>query len=200
LEDQISAKTSSISKEFDRICDVLLRLEYLVQSDGDLQVTEKGRLLGRIYSELDLLAAECLTNETFSNLTAPQLACAVSLLVFESRKDDSEPPVLPDGELGTAIDHVFELWGEIKDIESSFRLNYLREADAGFIWPIYKWAKGQPLNKVLRNSDLEPGDFVRWSKQVIDILGQLASASANTKFATLCHEAKNLVSRGVVAW
>ncbi len=200
LEDQISAKTSSISKEFDRICAVLLRLEYLTQTENELQVTEKGRLLGRIYSELDLLAAECLTNETFANLTAPQLASAVSLLVFESRKDDNEPPVLPDGELGSSIDQIFGLWGEIKDIESSFRLNYLREADAGFMWPIYKWAKGQPLNKVLRNSDLEPGDFVRWSKQVIDILGQLASASPNTKFATLCHEAKNLVSRGVVAW
>lgn len=200
LEDQISAKTSTISKEFDRICDVLLRLEYLEQVGEDFNVTEKGLLLGRIYSELDLLAAECLTNETFENLTATQLASAVSLLVFESRKDESEPPVLPDGELGIAIDRIFELWGEIKDIESSYRLNYLREADAGFIWPIYKWAKGQPLNKVLRNSDLEPGDFVRWSKQVIDILGQLASATPNPKFTALCHEAKNLVSRGVVAW
>ena len=200
LEDQISAKTSSISKEFDRICEVLAKLEYLMPANDGYEVTESGAMLGRIYSELDLLAAECLKNGLFSELTPVQLASAVSILVFESRKDETEPPILPEGELGMVIDQMFDLWGEIKDVESSFRLNYLREADAGFIWPTLKWAKGQQLNKVLRNSDLEPGDFVRWTKQVIDMLGQLASASSDSKLVTKCHEAKALVARGVVAW
>lgn len=200
LEDQISAKTSSISKEFDRICDVLVRLEYLVPTDDGFEVTATGAMLGRIYSELDLLAAQCLKNELFQELSPVQLSSAISVLVFESRKDETEPPILPEGELGLVIDQMFDLWGEIKDVESSFRLNYLREADAGFIWPTLKWAKGQPLNKVLRNSDLEPGDFVRWSKQVIDMLGQLASASDDMKLVAKCREAKELISRGVVAW
>lgn len=200
LQDQISAKTSSISREFDRICQVLEKLEYLEKSEDGYKVTEIGTILGRIYSELDLLAAQCIKRELFKDLSARELASAASILVYESRKDDVEPPVLPDGELGIVIDQMFDFWGEIKDIEAASRLNYLREADAGFIWPTLKWAKGQPLNKVLKNSDLEPGDFVRWTKQVIDILGQLASASNDVKFSSGCHEAKSLVSRGVVAW
>lgn len=200
LQDQISAKTSSISREFDRICQVLEKLEYLEKSEDGYKVTEFGTILGRIYSELDLLAAQCIKRELFKDLSARELASAASILVYESRKDDVEPPVLPDGELGIVIDQMFDFWGEIKDIEAASRLNYLREADAGFIWPTLKWAKGQPLNKVLKNSDLEPGDFVRWTKQVIDILGQLASASNDVKFSSGCHEAKSLVSRGVVAW
>ena len=200
LEDQISSKTTSISKEFDRICAVLSQLNYLTGEGDDLKVTTDGQMLGRIYSELDLLAAEALKTNLFADLDPAAIASAVSVLVFESRKDDVEPPVLPDGPLGDAIDKLFDLWGEIKDIESQHRLNYLREADAGFIWPTWKWARGQTLSKVLRNSELEPGDFVRWSKQVIDILGQLGSATMDNKLAASCGQARDLLDRGVVSW
>lgn len=200
LEDQISAKTSSISKEFDRICAVLSELGYLTGSGDNLEVTTNGQMLGRIYSELDLLAAEAIKTGLLSELDPAAIACAASVLVFESRKDDVEPPVLPEGTLGESIDQLFDLWGEIKDVENQHRLNYLREADAGFIWPIWKWAKGQSLAKVVRNSDLEPGDFVRWSKQVIDILGQLSVATEDSKLARACQEARSLVDRGVVSW
>lgn len=200
LEDQIAAKTTSITREFERICQVLVDLGYLSGEGANLKVTPDGYILGRIYSELDLLAAQVLRCGLLTELDAEAIASAVSVLVFESRKDDVEPPVLPEGELGRAIDSMFDIWGDIKDIESSHRLNYLREADAGFIWPIWKWAKGQSLNKVLRNSDLEPGDFVRWTKQVIDILGQLAAAAPDAKVTNSCQRARDLIDRGVVSW
>ena len=200
LEDQISNKTTSISKEFDRICGVLLQLGYLSGDGNDLKVTTHGQMLGRIYSELDLLTAEALKAGLFKELEPAQLASAVSILVFESRKDEVEPPVLPEGALGDAIFEMFELWGDIKDIESQHKLSYLREADAGFIWPISKWAKGQALSKVLRNSDLQPGDFVRWAKQVNDILGQIAVASDDSTTSRNCLKARELIDRGVVSW
>lgn len=200
LEDEISAKTSSISKEFDRICQVLTQLGYLTGTGDDLSVTPDGQMLTRIYSELDLLAAQAIKSGTLASLDAAALASAVSILVFESRKDDVIPPVLPEGELGDAIDQMFDQWGELKDVEQQNRLNFLREADAGFIWPVWKWARGQALSRVLRNSDLQPGDFVRWAKQVIDILGQLASATTDDKFRRNCISARDLVDRGVVSW
>jgi ATP-dependent RNA helicase HelY len=200
LEDQISTKTSSIAKEFDRICDVLTHLGYLTGTGSDLSVTPDGQMLGRIYSELDLLTAQSLRAGILDTLDPAALASAVSILVFESRKDDVEPPVLPEGPLGDAIDAMFDIWGEIKDIENQHRLNYMREADAGFIWPIWKWARNQALSKVLRNSDLQPGDFVRWSKQVIDILGQIAVATDKSTLAKSAIQARELINRGVVSW
>lgn len=200
LEDQISSKTSSIANEFDRICDVLKQLGYLSGENDDLRVTPAGQMLGRIYSELDLLTAQSLRSGILDELDPASLASAVSILVFESRKDDVEPPVLPEGSLGDAIDAMFDIWGEVKDIEVQHRLNYMREADAGFIWPIWKWARNQPLSRVLRNSDLQPGDFVRWAKQVIDILGQIAVATDNSKLAKSAIQARDLINRGVVSW
>lgn len=200
LADEISAKTSSISKEFDRICQVLNQLGYLSGEGDDLVVTEDGQSLTRIYSELDLLAAQAIRSGVLTELEPAALASAVSILVFESRKDDVAPPVLPEGPLGDAIDAMFDQWGDLKDVEQQHRLNFLREADAGFIWPVWKWARGQSLSRVLRNSDLQPGDFVRWAKQVIDILGQLAAATNDDKLRRNCIVARDLVDRGVVSW
>ena len=60
--------------------------------------------------------------------------------------------------------------------------------------------RGQALSKVLRNSDLQPGDFVRWAKQVNDILGQIAVASDDSTTSRNCLKARELIDRGVVSW
>src|SRR5487761_1397717 len=56
LERRVAGRTHVIARTFEQVCAVLDRLGYL---KGDA-VTEDGRRLGRLYSELDLVAAECL--------------------------------------------------------------------------------------------------------------------------------------------
>ena len=66
-------------------------------SSGD-EVTAEGRRLSRLYTELDLVAAECLRRGTWAGLTPPELAACVSALTFEARRpDDAGPPRLPRG-------------------------------------------------------------------------------------------------------
>ena len=55
--------------------------------DGEQDVTEHGRRLARLYSESDLLAAECLRHGVWRDLDPPELAAVVSALVFEARRD-----------------------------------------------------------------------------------------------------------------
>ena len=43
------------------------------------RVTEQGRMLARIYAELDLVAAECIRAGVFDGLTAPQLAAVLAV-------------------------------------------------------------------------------------------------------------------------
>jgi ATP-dependent RNA helicase HelY len=56
----------------------------------------------------------------------------------------------------------------------------------------------------LRDADLAPGDFVRWTKQVVDLLGQLADASRLQPGAeavgAAARSAAHLLRRGVVAY
>jgi ATP-dependent RNA helicase HelY len=202
LESKVQSRTSSIAKEFDRICSVLTELKYLSQEEGDdHKVTQAGQVLGRIYCELDLLAAECLRRGIWNDLTPEQMASAASTLVFETRRaDDREPENIPDGPLGVALTEMVHVWGQIKEVESQNRVDHIRELDPGFIWLTLKWARGQSIGQVLRNSDLQPGDFVRWSKQVIDLLGQIALASEYPELSKKARAAGDLIDRGIVSW
>jgi ATP-dependent RNA helicase HelY len=90
------------------------------------------------------------------------------------------------------------IWGELKDIESQYRTDYLPDIDPGFVWPALRWARGQSLPKSLRDTELQPGDFVRWTKQVIDILGQIAIA--DVAISRTARQAVDAINRGIVAW
>jgi ATP-dependent RNA helicase HelY len=164
-----------IARTFDRVCRVLETLGYL---SGDT-VTPEGRRLGRLYSELDLLAAECLRRGLWEGLGAPELAACVSALSFESRQaDDVQPPRLPSGGVPEALTATVRTWGELDQLEKDNQLSFLREPDLGFAWAAYRWARGARLEKVLAESpDLTPGDFVRAVKQLIDLLDQIAAAA-----------------------
>jgi ATP-dependent RNA helicase HelY len=64
---------------------------------------------------------------------------------------------------------------------------------------------------VLGEAELPAGDFVRWTKQVIDLLGQVAdaarvpaddqqSAAPTAGLAQVARTAADSLRRGVVAW
>ena len=64
----------------------------------------------------------------------------------------------------------------------------------------FEWAKGEPLNVVLRESELAPGDFVRWCRQLIDLLGQIAEASPQPDVRRCARAAIDGLQRGVVSY
>ena len=82
---KIAAATNSLARTFDRIVGLLTERGFIVDADGHPQVTDDGRLLARIYSESDLLVAECLRSGTWKGLAPGELAAVVSAVVYESR-------------------------------------------------------------------------------------------------------------------
>jgi len=183
------------------VCHVLEHLGYLT---GDT-VTPDGQRLGRLYTELDLLAAECLRRGLWDGLSPAELAACVSALSFESRQaDDAQPPRLPKGQVPEALSATVRTWGELDQLEKDNELAFLREPDLGFAWAAYRWARGAHLESVLAESpDLTPGDFVRSVKQLIDLLDQIASATPEAPadgLATTARAAIDAMRRGVVAY
>jgi ATP-dependent RNA helicase HelY len=53
---------------------------------------------------------------------------------------------------------------------------------------------------VLADGDLAAGDFVRWLRQVIDLLDQLAEAAGDAELTATARAAVAAVTRGVVAY
>jgi ATP-dependent RNA helicase HelY len=197
LEGSVAARSHVIARTFDRVCSVLNHLGYL--DDG--QVTPDGRRLADLYTELDLLAAECLRRGLWDGLDPAELAACVSVLTFESRQsDDDAAPRLPPGPVRDVVASMISVWSELDEVEKDNQLSFLRQPDLGFAWAAHAWARGRPLETVLQ-SDLTPGDFVRAVKQLMDLLGQIAvAAGAGSELASTAHTAVDALRHGVVAY
>ena len=176
LERQISGRSHVIARTFERVCMVLDELGYL---DGDT-VTPDGRRLARLYSELDLVAAECLRRGSWTGLNPAELAACVSVLTFESRQqpEDAAPARLPKGPVRDVLTDMSRTWVELEHLERRNGLSFLREPDPGFVWAAFRWVRGAKLEDVLESvPGLTPGDFVRAIKQLMDLLDQIAAAA-----------------------
>ncbi|RMB59055.1 DEAD/DEAH box helicase [Tessaracoccus antarcticus] len=194
-ESDMATRTNSLGTQFDRVCAVLEELGYL---DGD-ELTDAGRMLRRIYNELDLVAAECIRRDTFAGLDAPQLAAVLSTMLYESRPSrDQITPRMPDAASERAQSELRQVWREVGQLERKHRRDRGREPDIGFAEVSWRWASGQELAKVLAHGQLSAGDFVRWVRQVVDFAGQLAQAAGPGDLRRTCLSIVDRMRRGVV--
>ncbi|MFW0790694.1 DEAD/DEAH box helicase [Gordonia sp. CPCC 205333] len=207
LDSNIAARTSTLRVTFDRVVGVLTDLGYLRQVGNDVEVTEPGRILGRIYSESDLLVSECLREEVWDELPPHELAAVVAALVFEARRDTYSGVDAMPGSAGlrAALADTVRIWQDITEVESRHRLTPTREPDTGFSVAVALWASGRSLTEALaaagdRGNLLSPGDFVRWNRQVVDLLEQVAkSVDSSSRLAATARSAIGAIRRGIVA-
>jgi ATP-dependent RNA helicase HelY len=216
LRRRIEGRTNTIARVFDRVCELLRDRGYLIAADApgadhtspdgeeDLRVSEAGQALRRIYTESDLLVAECLRRGTWSGLDPAALAACVSTVVYEPRRDEGPgAPPLPRA-VRTAWQETVRIWSELTDAEGAHRLAPTREPHAGLAAAVHAWARGRELDNVLsRETELAAGDFVRWCRQLLDLLGQIQTAAAGAGDDALRRSAVQAVAavrRGVVAY
>jgi ATP-dependent RNA helicase HelY len=197
VQRQVQRRTNTIAVRFDRICAVLESLGYL-SGDGGQQVTEAGRMLSRLYSELDLVTAEAIRDGVFDGLSAPQLAAVLSSLVYESRGDRGAPARMPDAASDTAQTRLRRIWRQLSLTERDHRLDSHDEPDIGFAEAIHAWVSGADLFDVLTLSGLTAGDFVRWARQVLDVAGQVGEAAGAGSLRDTAREVIARTRRGVV--
>ncbi|GAB3664863.1 DEAD/DEAH box helicase [Nocardioides korecus] len=203
LKRRIEQRTNTIARQFDRVCDVLTALGYLEGEDRDSVVTDRGRVLMRIYNEMDLLTAESLRAGLWDGLDPSELAAVLSTLVYESRRpDDAAAPRLPGGAVREVLAEMVSIWSDLEALEREHHLDQLHEPDLGFAWAAWRWAEGDELDDILHATGLAAGDFVRWVKQLLDLADQVADASGRTNpgLRQAAREAAGRLRRGVVAY
>jgi ATP-dependent RNA helicase HelY len=232
LRNKVAAATNSLARTFDRIVGLLTEREFIrvdragddaERSDeeerrydsvegaaqGDPQVTEDGRLLARIYSESDLLVAECLRTDAWTGLQPAELAAVASAVLYEPRGGESpglRNPDLPAARLRQALHRTRRLSARLRADEQRHRITPSREPDDGFVVAIYRWASSGDLAAALSatgseggGSPLLAGDFVRWCRQVLDLLDQVCNAAPQPDLQVTAKRAIDAIRRGVVA-
>ncbi|OBH07896.1 DEAD/DEAH box helicase [Mycobacterium sp. E2699] len=210
LEKRVGAATNSLARTFDRIVGLLTERGFIQGPATEPHVTDDGRLLARIYSESDLLVAECLRSGAWSGLKPAELAAVVSAVLYESRGGDGPGGALaaevPTQRLRQALQQTSRLSTALRADEHAHRISPSREPDDGFVNVIYRWARTGDLAAALAVADitgtgspLSAGDFVRWCRQVLDLLDQVRNAAPDPDLRGTAKRAINDVRRGVVA-
>jgi ATP-dependent RNA helicase HelY len=195
IERRIRVRTETLARQFDRVLSVLRELGYV----EDWSVTEKGRILSRIYGEGDILVAEALARGLFDGLEPAEVAALISSVVYEGRERVPLSGDMPTPATRERYERLERTWRRVRRTEDQHQVQLCRELEAGFAAPIYHWAGGRPLEEVLAETEMAPGDFVRNCKRTLDLLRQVEEVAA-PGVASLFAKASASVLRGVVAY
>ena len=199
LRSSIDSQTGSVAAQFDRVCAVLERLGFLA---GD-EVTDAGQRLRRIFGERDLVIAMSLDEGAWDGLDECELASMVSALVYDSRSEDDAQELAPSGvgtRLRTAWEECMGTLERVHRAEKRYGCDPTPGLDGALMAATLAWAHGSTLATAIEGAPIQPGDFVRWMRQVMDCLGQIASASDSSILARRAERAKERIGRGIVAW
>jgi len=195
-ERRIRSRTGSLVEQFDRVLQLLEGWGHL---DG-WALTSRGQQLVRIYHECDLLIAEALEEGVLDDLDPAATAGLASAFVYEARASGPDlEPWFPNRSVARRAERLVQLAGELNADERALGLPPTRTPDAAFFPLAHAWAAGDDLDHVLADEDLSGGDFVRTTKQLIDLLRQLGDAASNRTTAATARRAADAVHRGVVA-
>ena len=202
LTRQITTRTGAVARVFDRVTEVLVGYGYLVEgSHGAVTLSPSGLMLRRIYADRDLLVAESLRRGLWNDLDPAALAAMACALVFEPRREEGliDPRYLPKGTFREALHETQELWSRLDDLERDHKLPGSNPLAVGLSLAMWKWARAGSLIDVLDEAEMAAGDFVRWTKQTIDLLDQL-SVVADDPVGRTARQAMDAIRRGIVAY
>jgi len=198
LERRVGGKHQSLGVDFDRVLDVLETYDYIDRDAWEL--TDAGNVLARIFHESDLLVAEVVRDGVLDGLDAPGLAALVSTLVYEHRSSDLPPsPWFANDDARRRWQRGAAISEELQSSERRAGLETHRAPDPTFGALAYAWVAGEGFAEVVGDEELTGGDFVRTTKQLIDLLRQLAVVAPNAATRRVADDAAAAAFRGVVA-
>jgi ATP-dependent RNA helicase HelY len=195
LEQYRAARRGSghgLVEEFAAIRQLLEEMDYL----QGWELTGRGQRLRGIYNESDLLLAEALEQGVFHGLEPAELAALTSVFVYEPRTDVASLAEWPTAALAERWDELERIWKELVDRERSLRLAPTRRPDPGFGIPAHEWASGVEFDE-LSTRGMAPGDFVRVSRQLVDLVRQLRDSAPGLRQEA--GAVLKAIDRGVVA-
>lgn len=160
-----------------------------------------GQALRRVYNEMDFLLVEAVQAGVFEDVSPPELAALASTFVYEPRRDAEPGGDWPSETLEQRWGLLVNLWERHTAAEQAHGLAATRPPQPGFGPLAYAWAQLRDLEELLEDTSLDPGDFVRTSRQIMDVLRQLRDAAGALGVGGLdrtASQALAAVDRGVV--
>ena len=192
----VNSRAENLGLQFDRVTDLLEERGHM---DG-WALTHSGQRLARLYNECDLLAVEAMEEGLFDGLDSGEVAALASVLTYEQRRSGPEPRRwFPSDRLRKRYEAMVRIHNNLARAERRHRLPETKAPDPGFIPMAHAWAMGGDLDDVLAGEEMTAGDFVRCSKQLIDILRQIAMLAPVPGTQDAARQASSIMFRDLLA-
>lgn len=198
LEHRVAHRNATLAREFDAVLAVLAERGYVDVSAWTL--TDRGKMLARVFHECDLLVAEVVRLGLLDGVDAPTLAGLASLFVYEHRSPADPPtPWFPGEEARRRWESIEQVSRELEYLEHHHGLSQHRPPDPTFFAIAYAWVSGEGFAELVADEDLTGGDFVRTIKQLVDLLGQIAQVAPDARTRATARDASDRAFRGVIS-
>ena len=196
IRTSLKGRGQSIARDFDKVLGILDAWGYV---DG-WKLTPTGEMLSRTFHESDLLIVECIRQGLLDDLNPATMAGMVSVFVYEHRSADTPPaPWFPSNAIRRRWLQIAAVSADLQQIEQEDGLVLHRGPDPTFLAIAYAWAAGEGFAEVVETEELSGGDFVRTTKQLIDLLRQVAVIAPLAATRASAQAASEALFRGVVA-
>jgi ATP-dependent RNA helicase HelY len=91
------------------------------------------------------------------------------------------------------------VWDDLQEVSKFHHLPFTSEPDSTMALQMFRWATGARLDSVLTATGMLAGDFIRWCKQTIDLLEQIAKVHQD-EISGCAENSIDKIKRGIVAY
>jgi ATP-dependent RNA helicase HelY len=198
LERRVGDRTRSLAQDFDRVLQLLDRYGHVDLARWRL--TPAGTVLAQVFHECDLLVTEAVRDGLLDDLGPADTAALVSCVVYEHRSaEPAAPPWFSSDDVRRRWRRLEALSEDLAANERAAGLAEHRRPDPTFAAVAHAWVAGEGFAEVVADEELSGGDFVRTTKQLVDLLRQLALVAPSASLRASAAAAAEAAYRGVVA-
>jgi len=151
----------------------------------DGKLTEKGMFASRIYSD-EILTGEVFATDFYTKLNEYQMLLVIACICYESRERTEFFKTFPSKFL-KELERL--IWSN--DFLSKDKKFRALESLTSIIHPCYH---GSSLFRILEHTNLSEGDLIRFFRQIVDRLGQIKSATQDTRLRDMLDNCQKLVN------
>jgi len=159
-------------------------------------LTEKGKFASKIYG-YELLMAQLYSEGGFDNLTEIEMGILCLALVFEPRKS-SQKPILSKRARG--ISRITEtVLSGIHRTEKEFGIRHLsKDCFYHLSSCLEAWMRNDSFDKILRFTEADEGEVIRYFRMCIQILREILDASVSHDLKSKTGRAIDLINRDTI--
>ncbi len=208
LQQEMDKGQREVTGQMDEYPRKLRRLTKILTESGFLQKdkpTDKGLFASRVYGENTILVAEAVWLRWFEGLTPEELCAVTVMLAAEDRERRGDrqargPRRYPTPAIAQTARLVRSLYFRFADMEKDLDEPNLRSPSHDYIDFAYRWATGEPLDRIPLPANVDIGDAIKAMKALYSLLRQLEFALRQAKSPLLdtVSRAVTLMERDVI--